>query len=157
MAKETTITQRDLDSLAGGGLVRSATAVAKDDEWALVFHIGNTDRTLTTINEGKVKTWAILDSLRDYLEKYGIKTFAVDGKNYRKTSNKKRQRPDAAKTLRRAHAAAAYDDYVKGEVNKSLALIESGEATLIPHEQVKENWRIRRGDILANHLRKGKG
>lgn len=152
--REDTITQRELKSLAAGGLIRAVTAVADGDEWALVLSIGSVDRTLTAINSGQVKTWARLDSIRDYLNKFGIREFAVNGNNYHATSNNKRKRPDNAATLRNAHAAAAYDDYVRAEVTKSLKRLDSGEAKLISHEQVEEEMRIIREDLLAGRRKR---
>lgn len=149
MAKEGTITQRDLDSLAGGGLVRSATAVANGGDWSVVFHLGNVDRTLTTINGGTIKTWSGLDGLRDYLAKYGIRTFAVNGESYDKKDKRKRKRPDAAAALQDAHDAKKYNDYVLKHVDEALAELKSGKAKLLTNEQVKEEMRAIRADLLA--------
>jgi len=150
-----TITQRELESLAAGGLVNTATAVGDGDQWSLVLSIGKVNRTLTAINSGSVRNWSKLDSLYDYVSKYGIRDLQINGQGFNKSlPSKKRKRPDAANALRHAHAAAEHDTYMKAEIDKSLELIASGEAIWIPHEQVKKEMKEYNANLLAKHSKK---
>jgi len=147
--KEETITQRELTTLAAGGLVRAATAVAVGDQWSLVLSIGSVDRKLTAINSGNVKTWGKLDSIQNYLIRYGINEFYVNAKNYNTNNARKRKRPDSAATLRNAHKAAAFNKMVIEDGAKALEELAGGDAVLIPNEEVQKEWGIKRANLLA--------
>ena len=128
-----TITHNTLKHLAEAGAVHSASAVAIGDRWAIVVAYGGTKRTLRATNSHQVRSWASLNSLVKYLMGLGIRQFNGDATHY-DPQQKTISRPDKSATLKRAHEAAAHDQWFREKVQESLDDPRPG----IPHDEAMQ-------------------
>lgn len=114
------ISHSSLKLLVESGSVRSATAIAEGDCWSLVVRFGRSEKTLISKN-GKVRAWRKLDTLAKYITKdLGIPRFETDGSDYDPT-HKSLKRPDSSAVLKKAHAAAAHDQWFRNQVEDAVS------------------------------------
>lgn len=122
MANAETIDQMTLENLVQAGAIRGATVVGQPGGWGLVVKFGMSEKALAA-KRGAVRTWRKLETLVLFLKGIGIVQFATDASNYSPESSllPSAKRPDAAERMRRAHEAAAYDQWIRDQVQESLA------------------------------------
>jgi hypothetical protein len=149
-----TIDHNTLRHLVEAGAVRHATAVAFGDTWTVVVHYGRAERTLRAKNRRAVRHFRHLDTLARYLRDLGLPRFETDATNY-DPNHKTLRRPDRAEALKRAHAAAGHDQWFLSEVQQALHELNTGEAKLISHEDVKSAWARRRTELLQEAEARG--
>lgn len=113
--------------------LKGAAIVGRPGGWSVTLRIDGTEKLLGSQHEDKPRTWASLDTCVKYLmqELHIHRVDGVDATNYSPTGTSTR-RPDTAARMRRAHEAAAYDDWFRKQVQEALAEDSPG----IPHEQV---------------------
>ncbi len=92
---------------------------------------GKTERPLAASRSHQVRVFKKLETLVGYLQEIGINQFDVDAANYDPATVKTVKRPDRAVALKRAHEAAAHDEWVMAKVRASLDDPRPG----IPHER----------------------
>jgi hypothetical protein len=68
-------------------------------------------------------------------EELGIARFEVDALNHEPDAAS-RKRPDQSERMKQKHEAGEHDAWFRGEVEKSLARADSGEAQWFSHETV---------------------
>ncbi len=142
-----TIDHTTLSLLAESGAVRSAHIVGQKGGWGVVVKYGMTQRALAAQRSHQVRIFRKFETLVTYLKGVGIDRFDVDAVNYDAASLKMtRTRPDSAAAMKRAHEAAAYDKWLKAEVQEAIDDPSPG----IPHEEV-----MRHMDEKIARLKKG--
>jgi hypothetical protein len=140
MAEEA-IDHRTLAKLVESGAVRAARVISQAGGWAIIVTCGKTARPLAA-QRGKVRLFSKLETVAVYLREIGIPRFDVDVVDY-DPERARRTRPDRAEALKRAHEAAAYDKWFRGQVQVAL----NDPRPSIPHEDVSARWAKKRAQL----------
>lgn len=128
-----TIDHTTLSRLAEAGAVRSAHIVGQNGGWGILVKYGMTERALAAQRSHQVRIFRKLETLVSYLKGVGIARFDVDAANYDPVSLKgARSRPDRSEAMKSAHQAAAYDKWLKAEIQEAI----DDTSPTIPHAQV---------------------
>lgn len=122
-----TIDHNTLARLVEAGAVRGATVVGQPGGWGVVVQYGMTERALAA-KRGAVRIWKRFETLVSYLKEMGLAKYQVDAVNYTPEAPKEStaKRPDAAERMKRAHEAAAHDDWFRTKVAASLQGVADG-------------------------------
>ena len=144
-----TIDHTTLSRLAEAGAVRSAHIIGQAGGWGILVKYGMTERALAAQRSHQVRIFRKFETLVAYLKGVGIARFEVDAANYDAASMKlTRARPDSSAAMTRAHEAAAYDKWFRGEVDAAIKEADDPNTVWVSHEDVKENWAKQRAELL---------
>ncbi|MEJ7805713.1 MAG: hypothetical protein WKG03_07325 [Telluria sp.] len=135
-----TIDHTTFTKLAEAGVVRSAHIVGQPGGWGILVKYGMTERALAAQRSQQVRIFRKFETLVGYLKGVGIVRFDVDAVNFDADSPTARTRPDTTATLKKAHAAAAYDKWLKTEVQEAI----DDTRPSIPNEEVKKHFAGKR-------------
>lgn len=146
MSISETIDHHTLTRLVEAGAVRGATVIGQPGGWGVVVQYGMTERAVAA-KRGPVRVWRRFETLANYLKDMGLYRYQVDAVNYtpealRESTSK---RPDAAERMRRAHEAAAYDEWFRGRVESS----RNDPRSSISNEDMKTEFAERRAALRA--------
>jgi len=139
---ENAINHSTLAKLVESGGVRAAHVIGLAGGWGISVKCGRSVRPLAA-QRGKVRLFSKLETAAAYLKGIGIARFDVDALGY-DPERTLRARPDRAASLKRAHAAAAYDKWFRSKVQEALDDPRPG----MPHEEVSARWRRKRSQLL---------
>jgi len=116
-----TIDHITLSNLTEAGVVQSAHIVGQAGGWNVWVKYGLTERVLAAQRSHKMRIFRKLETLVSYLRSLGIVQFDVDAKNYDPENvATTRTRPDSAAKMKSAHEAAAYDTWLKAEIQEAI-------------------------------------
>ncbi len=115
-----TIDHSTLSKLVQTRTIKAAQVIGQPGGWGVLVEDGTGERQLTATRSGEVRVFKRLETLVCYLQGVGIQRFEVDSANYNPTSVSSYQRPDASEALKRAHAAAAHDQWFRDQVAQSV-------------------------------------
>lgn len=132
-----TIDHTTLSRLAEAGAVRSAHVIGQSGGWGILVKYGMIERTLAAQRSQQMRIFRKLETLVNYLKSVGIARFDVDAANYDATSLKTHSRPDRAEAMRNAHEAAAYNKWLKAEIQEAI----DDTSPTIPHDKVLKEVR----------------
>lgn len=132
-----TIDHTTLTKLAEAGVVRSAHVVGQAGGWGILVKYGMTERALAAQRSHQVRIFRKLETLVEYLKGIGIPCFDVDAVNYDPSAESAYKRPDRAEAMKKAHEAAAYDAWLKAEVQEAI----DDSSPMIPHDEVMRDVR----------------
>lgn len=132
-----TIDHATLSRLAEAGAVRSAHVIGQSGGWGILVKYGMIERTLAAQRSQQMRIFRKLETLVNYLKSVGIARFDVDAANYDATSLKTHSRPDRAEAMRNAHEAAAYNKWLKAEIQEAI----DDTSPTIPHDKVLKEVR----------------
>lgn len=120
MATSETIDHQTLMRLVEAGAVHGATVIGQPGGWGVVVQYGMTERAIAA-KRGPVRVWRRFETLAGYLKDMGLYRYQVDAVNYTPESLREPtpKRPDASERMRRAHEAAAYEEWFRGRVEAS--------------------------------------
>lgn len=141
---ENAIKHSTLAKLVESGSVRGAHVIGLAGGWGISVKCGGSVKPLAA-QRGKVRLFSRLETAAAYLKGIGIARFDVDVLGYA-PQPARRARPDRATSLKRAHAAAAYDTWFRSQVQAALDDPRPG----VPHEEVLARWRRKRSRLLKN-------
>jgi hypothetical protein len=128
-----TIDHTTLSKLAEAGVVRSAHVIGQAGGWGIMVKYGLTERALAAQRSHQVRIFRKFETLVNYLKGVGIARFDVDTVNYDPDSHATaRTRPDSAAKLKIAHEAAAYDEWLKAEIQTAI----DDPCPNVPHDDV---------------------
>lgn len=146
MATSETIDHHTLTRLVEAGAVRGATVIGQPGGWGVVVQYGMTERAVAA-KRGPVRVWRRFETLANYLKDMGLYRYQVDAVNYTPESLREStaKRPDAADRMRRAHEAAAYDEWFRGRVESS----RNDPRPSISNEDMKAEFAKRRDALRA--------
>jgi hypothetical protein len=133
----TTIDTAVARRMVEASVIRGAVIVGQQGGWGVMLKVGMTEKPLGTQRTDKPRTWSSLDTCMAYLRDE-LKILRIDGldaSNYSAAPIHKRRRQDAAERMKAAHAAAAYNAWLKAKVDASLAGIEDGSNRIIPEDE----------------------
>jgi len=117
--------------------IRGASIIGQPGGWSVMLKIGMTETPLGTQRTDKPRTWRSLDTCMDYLrnELKIVRLDALDASNYSETAINTPRRADAAKRMKAAHEAAAYDKWFRAMVQEAI----DDPRPTIPHDKVMAN------------------
>jgi hypothetical protein len=141
MATET-IDQKTLSQLVEDGAVRAAHVVGHGSGWTIAARYGLTERFLAA-KRGDVRVFRKLETLVGFLREMGINRFEVDAAGYDPDSIERPTRPDRSAALKEAHEAAAYDKWVRAQVQESL----DDPRPNVSHAQVQKDMATRKAAL----------
>jgi hypothetical protein len=133
-----TIDHTTLSRLAEAGAVRSARIVGQNGGWGILVKYGMTERALAAQRSHQVRIFRKFETLVSYLKGIGIARFDVDAVNYDPDTLKAtRNRPDRSEAMKSAHEAAAYNKWLKAEVQEAI----DDTSPTISHDAVMKDVR----------------
>lgn len=115
-----TIDHSTLTRLVEAGAVRGAHVVGQGGGWAVMVKYGTHERSLAAQRSRQVRLFKRLETLVAYLKGVGLAHFDVDAANFDPDARKTHTRPDRAVALKRAHEAAAYDQWFRDQLQASI-------------------------------------
>ena len=142
-----TIDHTTLSRLAEAGAVSSAHIIGQRGGWGILVKCGLTERALAAQRSQQVRIFRKFETLVSYLKGVGIARFEVDAENYDAASLKTtHNRPDRAEAMKNAHAAAAYNKWLKAEIQEAI----DDTSPSIPHDRVMEEVRAATASARAS-------
>lgn len=133
-----TIDHTTLSRLAEAGAVRSAHIIGQNGGWGILVKYGMTERALAAQRSHQVRIFRKFETLVSYLKGVGIARFDVDAANYDPVSLKgAHSRPDRSEAMKSAHQAAAYDKWLKAEIQEAI----DDTSPTIPHDEAMRQIR----------------
>lgn len=146
-----TIDHTTFSRLAEAGVVRSAHIVGQPGGWGILVKYGMTERALAAQRSQQVRIFRKFETLVGYLKGVGIARFEVDAANWDADSLTTRTRPDTTALLKKAHEAAAYDKWLKAEIQEAI----DDTSPSIPNDKVKKHFAGKR-EALRKRIAAGK-
>lgn len=123
-----------LRELAEAGAIRDTAIIGQKGGFAVVAKLGMQERPLAT-KRGAIRMFGTADAALRVLRDVGITRAQVDTEHFQ-AARLRPARRDVSRRAEKATEALAHDRWFRGEVERSLARLENGEATLIPHDTV---------------------
>lgn len=118
--------------------MRSAHVIGQPGGWGVTVKYGMTERALAAQRSQQVRIFRKFETLVNYLKGVGIARFDVDSVNFDAVMpGVTRTRPDSAAKLRQAHQAAAYDQWLKNEVQEAM----DDTSPTVPHSKAMRQIR----------------
>lgn len=135
------IDHNTLEKLAAAGAVTGAHIVGQRGGWALMVRDGLLDRPLAAQRSRQTRIFRKLETLVAYLKGLGIARFEVDAANYEPEIASKR--PDRAEALKRAHEAAAYENWFRTQVQASF----DDPRPSVPDKEARARFALRKAAL----------
>jgi hypothetical protein len=132
-----TIDHSTFTKLAEAGAVRSVHIMGQPGGWGILVKYGMTERALAAQRSQQVRIFRKFETLVGYLKGVGIVRFDVDAVNWNADGLTTRARPDASAAMKKAHEAAAYDKWLRAEVQEAI----DDTSPTIAHDEVVRNVR----------------
>ena len=123
LTADRTIDHGTLRRLVDAGAHVDAEVVGSGGSWGIVINYGRTSQTLAA-TRGRPKTFRQFETLAGYLRELGIVEYRVNAAGFEPGGTKK-EAPDrrsvtASERMKRAHEAAAYDTWVREQIQASI-------------------------------------
>ena len=134
-----TIDHGTLFRLVEAGAVSGVHIVGQRGGWAVMVRYGTHERPLAAQRSRQVRLFRRFETMVSYLKDVGIGQFDVDAAIFDPQATK-RIRPDRSDALKRAHEAAAYDNWFRAQVQASL----DDPRPSIPDTEVKAHFAAKR-------------
>ena len=115
--------------------IRGASIIGLPGGWSVMLKMGMTEKPLGTQRTDKPRMWRSLDTCMDYImhELHIAKVDLLDGSNHSAGDvTRPIRRADASVRMKRAHEAAAYDKWLRAQVQESI----DDPRPDVPHEDV---------------------
>lgn len=134
--------------------IRGAAIIGEPGGWSVLLKLGRTDKTLGTQRTNKPRQWISLDRCVKYLKlELGVARFnLLDATRHGAAPAGRIVRNDVAERLRRAHAAADYDQWFRAQVQAAL----DDPAPAIDHASVKRSFAAKRAALRKRAAAPGK-
>ena len=118
-----------------------ASIIGQPGGWSVMLKIGMMEKTLGAQRTDIPRLWRSLDRCVDYLKKeLNIAKFdRLDATQYIDIPAADSVRNDAAERMRHAHQAAAYDKWLRAEVQEAI----DDPRPSVPHEQAMQRVRAK--------------
>lgn len=125
--------------------IRGAAIIGEPGGWSVLLKLGKVEKTLGTQRTNKPRQWISLDRCVKYLkQELGVARFnLLDATRHRAAPAGQGARSDAADRLRRAHAAAEYDQWFREQVQEAL----DDPAPAVANDSVKRRFAAKRAAL----------
>jgi hypothetical protein len=108
-----------LRELIAAGSIRAATVLGQRGGWAVLVRYGMHEKALAA-RTGEPRLFRTVDSAVKVLRGAGLGRVELDSTGYDPVDFAASRRPDRAVALRQAHAAAAYNNWLAGEIQAAI-------------------------------------
>ena len=111
-----------LKDLISANAIRSAMVIGDKGGYLVTIKYGRAERVIaarTHAGQIKRRLFRSLNAASRYLRQIGMARYAVDETGYEEATDRPK-RPDRSAALKHAHEAAAYDQWLRGEVAQAL-------------------------------------
>jgi hypothetical protein len=145
-ASEKTIDHSTLRRLVDAGAQVGAEVVGGADGWGVVINYGHASQTLAA-TRGTPRRWRQFETLAGYLKELGIVQYLVNtaefapGTTLAKPDDKRSA--TASQRMKRAHQAAAHDDWFREQVQASI----DDPRPSIDDDVVKNEFAVKRAAL----------
>lgn len=144
-----TIDHSTLTRLVEAQAVRAAHVIGQPGGWSIVVKYGMTERALAARRtRGEVRIFKKLETLVGYLKELGVSSFDVNAADYDPEGGKTVTRPDKSAALKRAHAAAAHDEWFRAEVDAAIKEADDPNTVWVSNEDAKASWAKKRAELV---------
>lgn len=122
MATKNTIDTAIAKHMVEANAIRSATIIGQPGGWSVMLTVGMTEKALCAQRTGKPRLWKSLDRCVDYLktELHIARFDMLDATNHSDVPMTGSTKNSAAERMRNAHQAAAYDKWLKAEIQQAI-------------------------------------
>ncbi|MFJ4064039.1 hypothetical protein ACIPW4_01930 [Pseudomonas sp. NPDC089996] len=110
----------NLSRMAESGRIKATHIVGQPGGWSVQIDVNHQEHVLIAQRSGNVRLFKKFETLVTYLLDLGIEHFQVDASTFDPSQLSTYQRPDRALALKRAHEAAAYEEWFATQVEASL-------------------------------------
>lgn len=144
-----TIDHNTLARLVEAGAVRAAHVIGQVGGWGVLIKYGMVERPLSATRSRQIRIFKKLETVVSYLKDLGISRFDVDAANYDANTMKTHPRPDRAETMKRAHEAAAHDQWFREQVEQAITEADDPNAEWVSNEEAAASWSAKRATLAA--------
>lgn len=139
-----TIDHVTLSRLVEANAVTGANIIGQPGGWGIVIKYGMTERALAA-KRGSVRIFRHFETLVGYLKALGVAKYQVDATGFDPVALKAARSNDSAKErLTAAHAAAAYNNWFRAQVQEAI----DDPSPSIPHGEAMQDWKNERAALL---------
>lgn len=143
-----TIDHGTLARLVESGVVQGAQIIGQKGGWAVLVTDGQFKRALAAQRSRQVRVFRKFETLVGYLREVGIARFDVDAALYDPSADAAK-RPDRAAALRRAHEAAAHDDWFRAEVEAAQGEADDPATGWVSQDDARRDSAVWRRRVLT--------
>lgn len=143
-----TIDHPTLARLAQAQAVRAAHVIGQPGGWSIIVKYGMTERLVSATRSREVRVFKKLETLVGYLKELGVSSFDVNAADYDPAGGKTVARPDRSAALKRAHAAAAHDEWFRAEVDAAIKEADDPNTVWVSNEDAKAEWAKKRAELV---------
>ena len=135
--------------------VRSASIVGQPGGWSVVLRLEVSEKRLAAQRSKHVRIWRSLDRCVAFMRsELGVAQFErLDASLYAAEGPVRKTRADAANRMKRAHEAAAYDEWFRAQVGEGLRDLDGGN--VVGEAKHEAHWAKRRA-ALKKHIETAK-
>ena len=126
--------------------IQGASIIGQPGGWSVMLKLGMSEKPLGVQRTDKPRTWRSLDTCMNYLknELHIVRVDMLDASNHSVGDVARNARADSSERMKRAHKAAAYDQWFRAQVQEAI----DDPSPSIPHEQVSAAFVERRTALL---------
>lgn len=135
--------------MAEAGTIRGVTIVGQPGGWSVMLKTGLLEKPLGGTKHDRPRMWRSLDTLTAYLRR-DLSIVHIDGvytSHHIAADANRPGRPDAAARLRHAHEAAAYETWLRNQVQASV----DDPRPSLPGEEVEARFAKKR-EVLRRRM-----
>lgn len=121
--------------MAEAGTISGALIIGQPGGWSVMLKMGMIEKPLGGTKADKPRMWRSLDTLTAYLRKdlHIVRINGIDGTHHSSAEPLRPGRPDAAARMKRAHEAAAYDAWLKAELDQAVKEADAPNTQWVSH------------------------
>ena len=135
-----------LCQLVHSGDIRTAQVVSQHGGWSVRVICGESGvKQLAAQRSKQVRLFKKLETLAVYLKGLGLMNFAVDAHMFEPGAAKTHTRPDRAQALKQAHAAAAYEQWFRHQVQSSM----DDPRPSVPDDEARAMFTAKKASLRA--------
>ncbi|MBT0571876.1 hypothetical protein KIK84_16295 [Curvibacter sp. CHRR-16] len=142
-----TIDHGTLSKLVEAGAVRGAQVVGQSGGWSVLVKYGLIERPLAAQRSKQVRLFKKFETLVSYLKDVGIARYEVDAAGFDPATPAASKRPDRAAALKRAHEAAAYDNWFREQVEVALIEADNPSTKWVSNDDAASSWAKKRAEL----------
>jgi hypothetical protein len=137
--------------LVEAAAIRGASIIGQPGGWSVMLKLGMSEKPLGTQRTDKPRLWRSLDRCIEYVtsELHLSRFDMLDATNYSHESATRQVRPDSAERMRKAHEAAAHDQWFREQVALAVTEADDPNTEWISHETVKADMQRQRESLMA--------
>ena len=132
------------------GAVRGVSIIGLPGGWSVMLKLGLSEKPLGTQRTDKPRLWRSLDSCMGYLKNNLriVRDVVLDASNHSVGDATRATRADASARMKRAHEAAAHDEWVREEVTRAIAEADDPATSWMSQEEADASWARKRAALM---------